>query len=246
MGTILLGFLIGVAIGTTGVGGGVLTAPALILFLGLGPRVAVATALAYSAIVKIFAAGVYFWRRNVHWATLGVLLAGGVPGAIMGALALERIRRPAWDRWILVAVGATVVVSAGGSLYRQFRTRPRPRERRALLGLLSFPIGLEVGFSSAGAGALGSVLLFSCTRLEPVAVVGTDLAFGMILSAVGGGIHIAGGSCDWPVLWRLLPAGAVGTFVGARLARQLPAKLTRTLVLIWAAVLGVVMVGRAW
>jgi uncharacterized protein len=239
---IFLGLIVGAAIGATGVGGGVLTAPALILFLGFGPRVAVATALIFSAVVKVFAGGMYFWRRNVDLRTLGRLLMGGLPGAIVGAAILERFRGPGSDTWVLVVVGGTVGLTAGWSLYRLARTRTVSRDRPNLLAIISFPIGFEVGFSSAGAGALGAVLLFSCTTLKPVMVVGTDLVFGMLISAAGGGIHVVGGSCDWTALSRLVPAGIIGAFAGAWAARSAPSRYLRMAVLAWALGLGVLLV----
>lgn len=235
---ILLGFIVGAAIGATGVGGGVLTAPALILFFGFGPRAAVATALIFSAAVKLFAGGLYFWHRDVDLRTLRYLLLGGLPGAAIGAAILERFRGPNSDPWVLVAVGGTVTASAGASLYRMFRTQTFSADRPKLLTLCSLFIGLEVGFSSAGAGALGSVLLFSFTTLKPVAVVGTDLVFGMMISAAGGGIHAMSGSCDWAALAGLLPAGIAGTFAGTLAARSLPSRVLRMAILAWAAALG--------
>jgi len=85
---ILLGFAIAVAIGLTGVGGGVLTAPLLIVCLGMPATQAVGTALLFVAAVKIFAVPVYLYRRQVDWRTLASMLAGGVPGVVAGSLLL--------------------------------------------------------------------------------------------------------------------------------------------------------------
>ena len=113
-----------------------------------------------------------------------------------------------------------------------------------MLSILSVPIGLEVGFSSAGAGALGSVLLFNFTTLPPVSVIGTDLLFGLVISAAGGGVHAISGACDWPVIGAMVPAGIVGTVVGARLARSIPSRYLKIGVLAWAGLLGLMLLRR--
>jgi uncharacterized membrane protein YfcA len=107
-----------------------------------------------------------------------------------------------------------------------------------LLPAFGFPIGLSVGFSSVGAGALGTAALFNCTSLEPVSVVGTDLSFGFALSALGGGLHLAAGNCDFTVLAKLIAGTLVGATAGSCLASVLPARVLRNAVLVWAVALG--------
>jgi uncharacterized membrane protein YfcA len=111
------------------------------------------------------------------------------------------------------------------------------------LPLVSFPIGLEVGFSSAGAGALGTVLLFNWTSLEPAKVVGTDLLFGLAVSACAGGMHLAAGNWDASVLVKLLLGGIPGAVAGAQLAGRVPARPLRAFILSWAILLGILL---AW
>src|SRR5262249_11347680 len=101
------------------------------------------------------------------------------------------------------------------------------------------PIGVESGFSSAGSGALGTVVLFNLTALTPAVVVGTDLVFGMLVSTVGGGIHAFSGSCDWNALAKLIPGGVIGCLIGARAGRSLPAITLRKAVLACTAFVGV-------
>ncbi len=236
---LIIGLLIGAAIGATGVGGGTLTAPALILLMGYQPRIAVATALIFSAVVKIWASGVYLARRQVDFSILWRLLAGGLPGTVLGAFALQGLRTSQANQWILLAVGATVAISA---LVNLMNIRKRDREsgtRLSWIPMFSLPIGLESGFSSAGTGALGTLVLFNFTTLAPAMVVGTDLVFGMLVSAIGGGIHAASGSCNWDALTRLIPAGVVGSLIGSRACRGLPAATLRKAVLICTAAVGV-------
>jgi len=239
----LAGLLIGLAIGVTGVGGGVLTAPLLMLFFHMPPGPSVGTALLFSTCVKVLSAGMFTVRRQVHARTLLLLLAGGVPGAIAGPLLLRRFASGQAEPWVLVLVGATVCATAGYSLLRVWKAPSTRQKRAAWLPLFSFPIGLEVGFSSAGAGALGTVLLFNQTDLEPAKVVGTDLLFGLAVSACAGGMHLAAGNWNAAVLVKLLSGGVFGAVVGAQLTGRLPARPLRAIILSWAALLGTLL---AW
>jgi uncharacterized membrane protein YfcA len=241
---IAIGALIGMAIGATGVGGGTLTAPALILLMGYSPRVAVATALVFSAVVKVFASGTYLFRGNVDFRILGYLICGGVPGALLGAFALERLNLAEANQWILCAIGIVVMISAIGNIMN-FRRRERTASSRPhLLPFFGFPIGLECGFSSSGAGALGTTLLFRVTALSPAVVVGTDLIFGLTVSAIAGGVHAYSGACNWHGLALLIPAGIFGSVTGAHLSSIMSAKALRTVVMICAAGIGLSLLVR--
>ena len=239
---IAAGFLIALAIGLTGVGGGVLTAPILILAFGLPAAASIGTALLFSTSVKVLSAGLFAIRRQVHGRTLAMLLAGGVPGALLGPVLLTRLDNRAARPWMLVAVGITVLATAGFSLLRKRSpSSAKSSEEKGWLPAFSFPIGLEVGFSSAGAGALGTVLLFNRTKLAPANVVGTDLAFGLIVSACAGGMHLAAGNWIPSALRALLVGGIPGAVAGTLLAGRLPADPLRKLTLCWAALLGAML-----
>lgn len=195
---VAIGLVIGFAIGASGVGGGTLMVPALVFLLGFQARTAVATALLFSTCVKILGSGVYYWHRKIDIRTLVYLLYGGLPGTIIGAILLKRAHTRGSEAWILFTVGLIVIVSAGLSLLYDVTAKSRWRSRAYLLPPFSFILGIETGFSSAGAGALGTVMLFNLTELSPALVVGTNLLFGLIISATAGGIHA--GSCDFKAL----------------------------------------------
>jgi hypothetical protein len=237
---VAIGFLIALGIGLTGVGGGVLTAPVLILFLGLPASQSVGTSLIFVAGVKTLAVPVYLSRRQVDFRVLGRMLAGGVPGVLAGSLLLNRVDARGLSWLVPTVVGLTVVVSASLNLLRltlRFE-RPVPHESRWLLPLASAGIGLQVGFTSSGAGTLGTLLLLCFTPLAPATVVGTDLLFGCVLSAVGGGFHFAGRSFRPEVLVRLLAGGAAGALAGAYLAAFLPTRALRIALSLWLVGLG--------
>lgn len=219
--TYLLGFIIAVAIGLTGVGAGTLTTPLLILALGLPARIAVGTSLIFGAVVKIITSPVYMARRQVDWRTLGFMLAGGVPGVLAGVFLLKGIDGKA----ITGVIGLTIVVVAIFNLFRP--TAEYRHDRTKWLTLVALPIGTEVGFSSAGAGALGALSLLSMTKLSAAAVVGTDLVFGLVLSLIGGGVNAGMGNLNGLVLLQLLTGGVPGAIFGAFLAGRVPSKQLR-------------------
>jgi uncharacterized membrane protein YfcA len=111
-------------------------------------------------------------------------------------------------------------------------------DRKPWLAFVGLPIGLEVGFSSAGAGALGSLALMNLTKLAPAAVVGTDLTFGLVLNMIGGGIRAAMGDLDSAILTKLLIGGAVGAILGSLLAQRLPSKKLKFVLCLALVVLG--------
>ena len=225
--TAILGLLIGLAVGLTGVGGGTLTVPALIIALGMPAAEAVGTALLFVTATKIFATPIYWFRGQVNLPVLGRLLIGGLPGVLGGAYFLAKMNTERLTPVILAVVGLTIVSLATVSLIKLFRTPPVGVHRPKWLSWLALPIGVEVGFSSAGAGALGSLLLQSCAKIEPAVIIGTDLLFGLILSAAGGAFHLSTGNYHGQVLAVLAPAGVVGALAGATLGSKLPSRPLR-------------------
>jgi len=236
----ILGFLIAIVIGMTGAGGGTLAVPVLVLACGLPTAEAVGTAMVFATAVKLLSAPFYLWRRQFRAATLVRLLAGGLPGVLLGALLLDGLRSGRFEHAVLAIVGATTAVLAIASLWRLRHSGPlRPRRDRShWLPWVGFPIGLEVGFSSAGAGALGGIALMSLTPLSASAVVGTDLMFGMALSAAGGGLHFALGNVNVPLACRLLTGGIAGALAGPWLATRIPVRAMRAALSATLSVLG--------
>ena len=198
-----------------------LTTPLLILAVGLPARIAVGTSLIFGAVVKIITSPVYMARRQVDWRTLGIMLAGGVPGVLIGVFVLRGVN----GKMITGVIGITIVTVAVFNLFRP--TTENRRDHTKWLTLVALPIGTEVGFSSAGAGALGALSLLSMTKLSAAAVVGTDLVFGLVLSLIGGGVNAAMGTLNGGVLTQLLAGGVPGAILGAFLAGKVPSKQLR-------------------
>jgi uncharacterized membrane protein YfcA len=234
-----IGFFIALAIGLTGIGGGTLTAPVLVLFLGLAAGPAVGTALVFGAVVKLVAAPMYLLRSQVSYRALAYMLAGGVPGVVLGSILISRLNASSLSNVILAIVGLTVVSSATLNLLRLRKEREAPaRDRSRILPWLALPIGMEVGFSSAGAGALGTLALLHFTTIAPVQVVGTDLLFGLFVAGIGGGLHLGLGGVDSAVLYKLIGGGIPGVLLGAHFASVVPARKLRVGLSMWLVYLG--------
>ncbi len=237
----LIGFTIAVFIALTGVGAGTITTPMLVLFLGVPTTAAVSTGLLFSAAVKLVLAPAQVLRKQVNWRVLGYMLAGGLPGVLLGSFVLSRLATAGSRQVTNLLLGAVLVVTAlyqiGFSFRKHDPDAPR-RDRARSLGWLMFPVGAEVGFSSAGAGALGTAALLSLTTLAPAQVVGTDILFGFVLSLVGSGAHLFAGSLESGLLQRLVIGGMFGVIAGTFAARWVPRRPLRFALWIWLLVIG--------
>lgn len=239
----LIGLVVGIAVGATGVGAGILTVPLLVMLAGRSAVESVGAALLFSTIIKTLAAARYQWRGQVDWKTLGWLALGGVPGVLAGSFFLKELNEDSL-RYALLGVGATVTLTAALSLAQSLRNAQNGRWRLKPLGCVSFLLGIQVGFSSSGAGALGCIALFHCTPLSSAAVVGTDLAYGLLLSATGGLMHVTFSGWQTELLVQLLAGGLVGVLAGTQVATVISTGRLRQVILIWAAILGALMVYR--
>lgn len=238
---LLLGFAIAVAISITGVGAGVITAPVLILFFHLPPAQAVGTALAYSVAVKFLVVPMQLFRRQVDFRVLGYMLAGGLPGVLIGSTILSILNREGRQGLLYAVLGSTIVIMASLNLYKLAvkRSPDAVKDRSKWLAAVMLPVGAEVGFSSAGAGALGSLALLSMTPLTATQVVGTDLFFGLAVSLVGGGFQVTAGNYEAAILVKLIAGGIVGALIGTNLASLAPQRTLRAVLSLWLVTLGI-------
>lgn len=237
----VIGFVIAVVIALTGVGAGVITAPLLILFLHIPLEIAVSTALAYSAVVKLIVVPVQVFRKQVNYRVLGLMLIGGLPGVILGSLLFKHVAAHGPRTVLMFALGSIILFTSGWHIFRHFRPAgiARPvRDRARVLGLVMFPIGAEVGFSSSGAGALGTVALLGMTNLTAAQIVGTDLAFGLAIALVGTGVHMVGGQYAADILIKMSIGGVVGGIIGSGFAPKIPNRTLRLALSLWLTVIG--------
>jgi hypothetical protein len=244
----LIGFFIAMVIALTGVGAGTITAPMLILILHCPPAIAVGTALGYSSVVKFIIAPVQIIRKQVNYRVFGFMLLGGGPGVLLGSLLFRRVSlNAAVFDWVLgsIIVFCSLMQLAGPYLRKRAETPAIRKERLWLLAVLMFPIGAEVGLSSSGAGALGTLALLSFTTLIPREVVGTDILFGLSVALVGSGMHFVFGAYNMALFTKLVIGGVAGAIVGCAIAPVVPNKQLRFALSVWLLVIGVDFCVRA-
>ncbi|PWU10110.1 MAG: permease [Terriglobia bacterium] len=236
----LIGFLIAMAVGLTGVGAGSITAPILILFFSISPADSVGTALIFAAVIKLVVAPMYLFRKQVSPRVLVFLCAGGLPGVLAGVYLISALNVRHYEQTLFVLLGTTIATMALYSLYRTLARAGTAKhtERHGWLPVIAAGIGTEVGFSSAGAGALGSLALLNLTSLSPAQVIGTDMLFGLVLSLVGGGLNLTAGHYSSALLWKLIAGGIAGVLMGANLSAILPARPLRVGLALWLSFIG--------
>jgi len=244
---VLFGLAVGVLVGLTGIGGGSLMTPLLVLGAGVPPAVAIGTDLAYGAVTKSLG-GWRVWRAGrVDLGLSGWLAAGSVPGALLGVLLLERL--PGLDGpALLVAIAVALAVVAVALLARclllphaELRERaavPLARDTKALAAGLGLAIGTVLGLTSVGSGALVGLALILVFRLTPHRVVGTDVFHAAILLWVAGAAHWLGGNVDLALMATILAGSLPGVWVGTALLGRVPARGLRP-------ALGCVLLGSA-
>jgi uncharacterized membrane protein YfcA len=236
-----IGFIIAVFIALTGVGAGTITTPLLILFLGIPAPMAVATGLMFSAAVKLVLVPSQIARKQVSWRVLGFMLLGGLPGVLIGSLVLRHLDVHGPQLVLNGLLGGVLVFTALWQIFFSFRparSEAPNKDRSRSLPLLMFPVGAEVGFSSAGAGALGSAALLGLTPLTPAQVVGTDILFGFVLSIVGSGAHGFFHGTSSTLLRHLIIGGFAGVILGTVVARWIPKRPLRFALWIWLLIIG--------
>jgi len=225
------GFVVGALVGLTGVGGGSLMTPLLVLLFGVHPAVAVGTDLIYAAITKSGGTLAHAASRTVDWRITRRLAAGSVPTAGMTLFLMSRLGHgvDAAAQLITTVLGFALIVTAITLVFRQkildsFANIVGELEERRV-GVLTVVLGAAIGalvtLSSVGAGAIGvTVLLMLYPRLPMARIVGSDIAHAVPLTLVAGFGYWILGSTDWVLLSSLLvgsmPGVMLGSFVSAR------------------------------
>jgi hypothetical protein len=238
----VIGFLIAVAVGLTGIGGGSFTVPALVILVGLSAGEAVGTAFVFAGVLRLIAAPFYLLGKHFHARYLWLLLQGAIPGMLVGTFVLSQLGRNAGNPIVIILLGIVLAASSGITFAPRVQNPGFARKNSRWLPWLALPIGVEAGFSSAGAGALGTVLLLNYSEMTPPQVVGTDLVFGLVLALIGGFFHWQFGAINNPILLQLLAGGVPGVLVGYAFARIVPARRLKTVVALIAIFAGLQLV----
>jgi uncharacterized membrane protein YfcA len=239
---LILGFLIAVAVGLTGIGGGSFTVPALLLIAGLPTGEAVGTTFVFAGVLRLIAAPFYLASRQVHGRYFRLLLQGALPGLVLGMLALRAFAGAGNNPVVVIILGVLLALSSSVTFVPRAQMPAFATKNSHWLPWLAFPIGLEAGFSSAGAGALGTVLLLNYSEMSPAQVVGTDLVFGLVLAIIGSAVHWTLGTISTHALTQLLLGGIPGVIFGCVLARRVSAKKLKTVVAVIAICAGLQLV----
>ena len=148
----LIGFVIALAMGLTGIGGGSFTVPALVLIVGLPANTAVGTAFVYAGVMRLIAAPFYLLGKHVHLRYLWLLLQGAIPGLFIGTYLLRLLSTSASSPVVVVVLGVLLTASSSISFARPLQNPQFAHKNPHWLRWFSLPIGVEAGFSSAGAG----------------------------------------------------------------------------------------------
>ena len=241
---VLFGLGVGVLIGLTGIGGGSLMTPLLILVVGVQPVVAIGTDLAYGAITKTVGGWRHLRSGTVDLGVSKWLAFGSVPGSVAGVALLERLHLDVSVVLALVA-GALLLVSVAVLARALLATAPRERVQVALHArtkagavALGAGLGLVLGLTSVGSGALIGPALILLFRLTPRRVVGTDVFHAAIMLWAAGLAHWVGGNVDFALMGTILLGSVPGVWIGTALVGRVPVGALRP-------TLGCVLLGSA-
>ena len=251
---ILFGLGVGVLIGLTGIGGGSLMTPLLVLFAGVPPVVAIGTDLAYGAVTKTVG-GWRHWRKGTVDLGVSIWLAvGSVPGALLGVWLLHRLHASygkSFEPTLLVSIAVALIIVAVTILGRAlFMPKLVARERHAVAqttrtkvtaALIGAVLGVILGVTSVGSGALIGLALILVFQLTPHRVVGTDVFHAAILLWVAGLAHWVSGNVDFLLMGTILVGSLPGVVIGTQLIGRVSANALRPVLgcVLLASALGV-------
>ena len=246
------GFLVGLVVGVTGVGGGSLMTPLLVLFFGVSPATAVGTDLLYAALTKTLGGWVHSRNGTVDWKVLGLLSLGSLPAALITIALLKYLALDEKTLRSLVTgvLSVALLLTAAALLLKDSIKKIAQRNDGTVYELhhrhlsaatvaTGFVVGSLVAISSIGAGVLGTVaLLFLYPRMAASRVVGTDIAHAVPLTAVAGIGHMALGTVDFMLLGSLLLGSLPGIYIGSHLSAKVPENFLRPILAAMLLIIG--------
>ena len=246
---ILFGLGVGVLVGLTGMGGGSLMTPLLILVFGVKPVTAIGTDLAYAAVTKTVGGFKHFRQRTVDMRLSSWMAIGSVPSAIAGVYVLELLQRRLggdFDETLLAVLAGALLFTGVAVLARAFmmpwlndrerETIDLERRHKVAAVTVGVFVGFVLGVTSAGSGALIAVALIMVFRLVPRRVVGTDVFHAAILLWAAAAAHLIAGNIDFALAGTILLGSVPGVWIGSHMSVRVPVATLRT-------ALGVVLIG---
>ena len=252
---VLLGLLVGVLVGLTGIGGGMLLLPLLISVLGVPPIVAVGSDAVINFVTKI-GAGALHWRQgNVNWQLVFNLACGSIPGAIVGVsvLAWARAAYGAGVNGLLRAAIGVLLITISLAYLAKFRSAmssaslppSHPTGYRFGIVLIGFIAGTLVGLTSIGSGSVILLLLLVFYGFAPATLVGTDIVHAVLLAALTSVLQYNLGNVDFALVFPVLLGSVPGGILGAQLTRQVPAPRLKQVLCVLLIVVGTRMLWGA-
>lgn len=251
------GFAVGTIVGLTGVGGGSLMTPLLVLLFGIHPSVAVGTDLLYAAVTKAGGTLAHGLKGSVDWRVTKLLATGSLPAAaitliLVGTLAPGGIEGAA--SLIKVALGFALLLTAVALIFRKkiqayaasrFGGTADPKRTARLTILTGAVLGVLVSISSVGAGALGvTALFFLYPAMPALRIVGSDIAHAVPLTLVAGIGHWMLGSVDWFLLASLLVGSLPGIWIGSHISTKVPDRVLRPILATMLAIVGAKLISH--
>jgi len=247
------GFGVGVLVGLTGVGGGSLMTPLLVLLFGIHPSVAVGTDLLQVAVTKSVGSAVHGFRSTVDWRIVRTLAMGSVPATVAALAVLSQVdlKGSAVQAVLSHVLGGTLLLTALTLVFRHRLAALagpsaqgiEPRRQAVLTVIVGVVVGFMVTVTSVGAGALGTTaLVMLYPRIAMPRLVGSDIAHAVPLTLVAGLGHWYLGSIDWSLLGSLLVGSVPGIAIGSYLATRAPDRVLRLLLAVVLAFVGLRMV----
>ena len=236
---VLFGLGVGVLVGMTGVGGGSLMTPLLILVFGVKPVTAIGTDLAYGAVTKTLGGWRHWRQRTVDFVLSSWMALGSVPAAVAGVIALKALQhgdKAGFDDTVLIAVGGALLLAGIGMLTRLvLRSGAGSEEERVVMTpakkaaavLFGLAIGFVLGVTSAGSGSLITVALIMFFRLGPRQVVGTDVFHAAILLWAAALAHMVAGDINYALAGTILIGSLPGVWIGSALSVRVPVPALR-------------------
>ena len=246
------GFLIGFIIGVTGVGGGSLMTPLLVLVFGVAPATAVGTDLLYAALTKMGGSWAHSRRGTVDWRVVKLLALGSLPAALLSMALLHYLALDEKHLRALIAgvLSVALVLTALALLFKPYLQKLGRSRDGAVYELHAHHLsgatiatgavlGMLVTISSVGAGALGVVvLLFLYPRLPTARIVGTDIAHAVPLTLIAGLGHAALGTVNYGLLGSLLLGSLPGIYLGSHLGVKIPERVLRPILATMLMIIG--------
>ncbi|HXQ53327.1 MAG TPA: sulfite exporter TauE/SafE family protein [Stellaceae bacterium] len=235
---VVSGFGVGFLVGMTGVGGGSLMTPLLILMFGVHPATAVGTDLLFAASTKVAGSAVHGANRNIVWRVVGLLATGSVPATALTLIVLSRVplNQPGAVSAINSILGIALLLTGCALIFRRWLVqryaervrRMKPARRDLLTVLMGAILGVLVSVSSVGAGAIGVTALLLLYPEQPtVRIVGSDIAHAVPLTLAAGFGHWLIGSIDFALLGSLLLGSVPGVIAGSFGVNRVPDAVLR-------------------